>query len=383
MEISVNLCKLKNSKFFCGLLQFTNGNNSNTTNVDTILFPDQYSDVYHHYMWYLTSSHITTVPGYTLPIKYTESIKLVKRCFELYQYLDDSEYFKVVLQQYFDTLVSDNIIADLNIFGNRSCIIDNNDGGNSNNDNDGCGNGDCCGNGYGDDEYVFKDKLTMLNSRMLMFHNDVMSSLNSDLSREIQLHCPYLLLSQQDVDNKVLFDLWLSLNHDANYRFGNIILYTHVSLFYPNNQIKSFLPQYSIIGKTNLRFHGLHLAWYQNGNIERKTPYLFGECHGINRSWFIDTGLPSSEYSWRHGLPHGIYTIWRDHPDFIILETGYHIDGKREGLYRKWYSYNNIDDKQHQLKEECYYRKGKKHGLCREWLPDGKLKYECHYTHGY
>lgn len=362
-RISTRLTKLESSKFFTCLLQLNQS-------AEEVIFPPQYSDVYPHYLSYLSSppsimSTTLLIPLIPLiPLMPLTSLNQAKRCFELYQYLDDEQYFKVVLQQYFDYLVNPTLIQDINLQEYK-------------------------------DELYFKDQLNILNNRIMYCHQKLLSEINDDLGREIKLSCPYLLLTEDDVSDKVFFKQWLINNYNKRFTFSDIILYSHITSFYEDgNQyqrsVRSFMPQYSVPCKMNLRSHGNHLSWGYNseqlqsqqknkdfvfGRLQSISPYYFGNCHGVIRSWYVSTGLPQSEHSWNDGVQDGYYRQWFNKKDHL-LETGNYRNGYRCGTTKKWYE-------NRQLREESEYKDGKLHGWYKKWTITGQLERSCEYKNGY
>lgn len=348
-RISTHLTRLESSKFFTGLLQLNQS-------AEEVIFPPQYFDVYPHYLSYLTS--LTSL----IPLT---SLDQVKRCFELYQYLDDEQYFKILLQQYFDYLVSPPLIQDINLQKHE-------------------------------DEQYFKNQLNILNNRIMYFHLKLLSEINDDLGREIKLFCPYLLLTEEDIEDKTFFKQWMKNNYNKSFAFSDIIFYSHITLFYEDgNQqklsIRSFMPQYNVPCKMNFKFHNNHLFWSYSspekvsddkrekdiifGRLQCIIPYYFGNCHGVIKSWYTSTGLPQAEHSWNDGVQDGYYRQWFNKKDYM-LETGNYRDGHRCGTIKKWYENG-------QLREELNYKEGKLHGWCKKWTITGQLEYSCEYKNGY
>lgn len=89
---------------------------------------------------------------------------------------------------------------------------------------------------------------------------------------------------------------------------------------------------------------------------------IHGELDGISRKWI--TNPNDGEYS-------------------LIIEENY-VNGKRNGLYREWYSHSRISSKSdyvRQLHTECYYLDDALHGKYVEYWNDGRIRFEREYEH--
>ena len=73
------------------------------------------------------------------------------------------------------------------------------------------------------------------------------------------------------------------------------------------------------------------------------------------------------------GKKHGLHIDWYENGQ-LLYEYNYK-NGKFHGLLRVWH-------KNGQLSLECNYIDGQEHGLSREWHEDGQLWMKCNYVNG-
>lgn len=72
--------------------------------------------------------------------------------------------------------------------------------------------------------------------------------------------------------------------------------------------------------------------------------------------------------------PFNGFAIIEDENNIILEKTGY-LNGKREGVYKKWFS-------NEQLQKEAYYKQNKLVGVTKIWWANNNLASEFHYLDG-
>ncbi len=97
-----------------------------------------------------------------------------------------------------------------------------------------------------------------------------------------------------------------------------------------------------------------------------------GRWEGIYRKWY-QSGQLKGEGNFENGKYHGLVRVWYENGQ-LQVESNYE-NGKYHGLGRMWYEDG-------QLQVEWNHENGEPHGLGREWYENGQLKGEWNYENG-
>ena len=119
--------------------------------------------------------------------------------------------------------------------------------------------------------------------------------------------------------------------------------------------------------------NGLYQQWYDNnGRKYKECTYKDGKREGLYQKWYID-GEKLLECIYKDDKLEGLYQEWYKNGQKLIECT--YTDGRLEGLYQTWH-YNS------QIYEECTYKNNKKEGLSQLWHDDGEKSLDYTYKDG-
>lgn len=119
-------------------------------------------------------------------------------------------------------------------------------------------------------------------------------------------------------------------------------------------------------------FHGEHITYYKNGNIQYKKNYYKGDLSGKyikNFSW----GEKELEMYYKEGKAHGEFISYHDNGE--VYANGYYSNDDKVGEW-KYYFPNG------KLKKTVYYINGKQVGYINYYSLDGVLKNKYFYKDG-
>lgn len=139
----------------------------------------------------------------------------------------------------------------------------------------------------------------------------------------------------------------LEITYAAGYKNGEEIM------FYPNNN-----PMYKKTYKNDI-LNGEELLFYQNGKPQRKANYVDGKFDG-EVHYFDEKGDPIRIETYKQGIKNGKEHIIEDN---ILREENHYVDGKLEGITKKYGS--------KYLTDEIEYKDGKRNGIHKIYKEDG------------
>lgn len=142
--------------------------------------------------------------------------------------------------------------------------------------------------------------------------------------------------------------------------------------------------------------HGMELLYYDNGQKMRGAYYRNGAAHGDFQAW-SRTGVVTIKGAYRDGRKHGIFEYFypdgtpkmvlafedgRRHGTLQVFDTDgrkriemSYLKGKKQGLARRWHA-------NQQIAESVAFINDEKDGVERQLRYDGKVEYECTWSHG-
>jgi antitoxin component YwqK of YwqJK toxin-antitoxin module len=92
------------------------------------------------------------------------------------------------------------------------------------------------------------------------------------------------------------------------------------------------------------------------------------------RTGVFQSGAIKYEKLFFDDKPYGTWRIYQENGK-LIEEFSYDINGKLNGLHRKWH-HNGI------LFTESFFKNDLHHGITREWYENGNISYEANYEEG-
>ncbi|GJM34178.1 MAG: hypothetical protein DHS20C18_31790 [Saprospiraceae bacterium] len=122
-------------------------------------------------------------------------------------------------------------------------------------------------------------------------------------------------------------------------------------------------PQEGLVYYQGRPFTGISVAYYPDGEKAETIEYLNGKKHGLYKKWF-EHGALSFESHYSAGKQHGLTKSWWSNGN---LRTASHYEeGVPHGIQKQWYK-SGARFKQMQLVF------GKEEGLQQSWRENGKI----------
>ena len=110
-------------------------------------------------------------------------------------------------------------------------------------------------------------------------------------------------------------------------------------------------------------YSGYSLRYYPNDTLAERLGYVNGKREGIARKW-SENGVLRIESYYKTNRLDSIYKSWWEN-GMLSAETNY-VNGVKQGEEREWYATGQLA-KQRQLLD------GKENGIHKAWLENGKL----------
>ena len=237
--------------------------------------------------------------------------------------------------------------------------------------------------------------------------NMVYNEFNDDLQWPFFVRCPYDFISKHLLDNSSFMTQWNKVNNNTviHVNHDNEIYYNNIKTF--NDGVEVITTYHTVNNKTETQFensstvsHSAKEVGYKkittyykkSNNIASEQHYVDGKENGVWRKWYDNE--QHTLKSEQHYVDGGRDGVWREWYDDDKQTTGipqgeslrhtlrseqHYVDGKLDGVWREWY-----DNDQHTLKSEDHYVNGKQDGLWREWYDNDQhtLASEGHYVNG-
>ena len=326
---SVSYNSALQSNYIKDLVQYTG-------EVSIITIPDKFLDVINNYVRFLNNDQ-----------KDIYDNRYLTKCFDMFTYFDDKQYFTYLVNKLFDRWTS------------LSTVI------------------------------VHLDPI---------------------LQYDIYLQSPYDVIPQSYLDNIKFFSTWLDTNKTTNLVLDKNVIYHRtiigddniLLLFHTINgkQVgeKTYIGFYHD-GQLNYKFQiqdgkghvGYHSTWYQNTNntnndyrqlLKFENHFDNDKLEGIQRSWYDDENsyhILRCENYYENGSMEGVQREWYNNTYHTLKFKHKYKNGQKHGLQLSWY-----DNSQHSLSSEIYFENGKLQGLQKSWYDNEQhtLKYEGYYVNG-
>jgi len=196
---------------------------------------------------------------------------------------------------------------------------------------------------------------------------------DSDIKRDLFLHCPHELLPDNYLNNKIFFKQWLSINNDNPISIdGGSQTFTYKSSDKTSNKIfnstcKNNYADYNIVSRsivdtsnnsllTDTLFDGIsqYKSTYENEqkNYVNEQSYINGNSNGPSNVYNLRTGKLFTHSYYINNKLEGLNVDYFD-DGHISLEEHYH-NGIVDGVIKSYY-----DNEQHTIAIESLYDDGK------------------------
>ena len=201
------------------------------------------------------------------------------------------------------------------------------------------------------DNSYFNYLVTQVFNNWSYMCNIVYNNFNNDLQWLFFIYCPHDFIPKYLLHNESFMTQWNKFNRNT------IINVNHTSEVYYNN-----VETNEKNGKVVKTYHTVHgkevgykeeIVYYKNSNyINSKRHYVDGKPDGVQRRWYNND---------QHTLKY----------------EQHYVDGKLDGVWREWY-----DNNQHTLKSEGNWFDSKKHGHWIEYNGNGNIISDDVYVNG-
>jgi len=317
IEVSVIRSRLMSSVFFRNLLADCSASVNDGREDNTVIFPPQYNDTFDAYVRYLQFFHI--------------EVKPFKRCLQLCHFLEDKDYFLLLVNE---------LLLNWSVHNNDDPVSK-------------CGSFD-----------PHKTRIDI-------------TDLSNDLREEIYLRTPYQLLPEQLIMSGDFFDKWLKRNKNRDFD-----IYSHIydsrryghHIYVISDKLHSITSKYSN-STTMYDLHGVERQWYASGKIHYVWPRRYNKPDGIFSSYYNsqddEEQKLASEETYCNGKKHGISKYW--YVDGTLGRESNYNHGSLHGITKAWWSNG-------QLKFQHNYCCGSEDGWQEGYYETGIKKYQIHYN---
>jgi len=208
----------------------------------------------------------------------------------------------------------------------------------------------------------------------VMVYNDF----NDDLQWSFFLQSPYNFIPKYLLNSNLFMVRWKKLNQNViiNVNQNNAIYYNNVESVDSDNKR---------VIRTHHTIHGKEVGYAKvtgyypgSNNIDFEGYYIDGKADGLWRKWHNNNqNTLKSEGYFVNGKADGLWREWHDNPQHMLFYEGHYVDGKKDGLWTVWYN-----NDQHTLRSEGHYVDGKHSGHWIELGRNGTVVFDGEYING-